>query len=315
MDIPNGRMSTNESEKQTHTAAFKLNAEKQWSASAFFSNTQRDFNDKIFHKFLTRKGIENRTELGSEWFYFNGTPEKSKELFDEFQTKGFTALQSDEGKVPYNLRTEQELAIISAKDYFENNDNGEFLWNAKPRFGKTLAAYDLAKKINATKVLIVTNRPAIANSWFDDYEQFVDGYYFISETSSLVDRPTISRSQYLSSGSDKPQITFLSLQDLKGSKYFGGNKEKLQWIADLEWDLLVIDEAHEGIDTSRTDAAFNIIDRKHTLHLSGTPFKQLANNKFPSEAIFNWTYLDEQRIKKAEIEENEIGDHIPTYLI
>lgn len=295
--------------EQTHTAAFKLRAEKQWSAPAFFVNTQDDFSDKIFHKFLTKKGIENRTDLGSEWFFFNGTPEKSKELFDEFTSKGFSALQSGTGKTPYTLRTEQELAVNSAKEYFENNVKGEFLWNAKPRFGKTLATYDLAKKINATKVLIVTNRPAIANSWFDDFEQFVDGYYFISETSSLDSRPTISRAQYLSSGSDSPQITFLSLQDLKGSKYFGGNKDKLQWIADLEWDLLMIDEAHEGIDTSRTDAAFNIINRKNTLHLSGTPFKQLANNKFPNEAIFNWTYLDEQRIKKAEIETSETGDH------
>jgi superfamily II DNA or RNA helicase len=83
----------------------------------------------------------------------------------------------------------------------------------------------------------------------------------------------------------------------------------LRWIADLDWDLLIIDEAHEGIDTTRTDAAFDAIKRKNTLHLSGTPFKALANEKFPKEAIYNWTYLDEQKIKQIEIEEGETGQH------
>jgi hypothetical protein len=295
--------------EQTHTAAFQLKSEKLWSAPAFFSDGKQDFRDKEFHKFLIKSSVENRNDLGTEWFYFNGTPEKSKQLFDTFREQGFAALQNDNQKVPYTLRSEQRLAVEQAKNYFDNHEKGEFLWNAKPRFGKTLASYDLAKQLNATKVLIVTNRPAIANSWFDDFDMFIDGYYFISETSSLVNRPTLTREQYFAAGSDKPQITFLSLQDLKGSKYFGGNHDKLRWIADLEWDLLIIDEAHEGIDTDRTDAAFDIVKRKNTLHLSGTPFKALASNKFPTEAIFNWTYLDEQKIKHAELEEGEIGDH------
>lgn len=295
--------------EQTHTAAFSLKHEKLWSAPAFFSNTKQDFNDKTFHKFLVKSSIENKKDLGEEWFYFNGTPEKSKELFDTFRNQGFAALQGNNNKIPYTLRSEQQKAVDEAKRYFESHENGEFLWNAKPRFGKTLATYDLAKRLDAGKVLIVTNRPAIANSWFDDFEQFVDDYYFISETSSLTDRPTISREQFIKSFVEKRHITFLSLQDLKGSKYFGGNYDKLKWIADLEWDLLVIDEAHEGVDTNRTDAAFDVIKRNHTLHLSGTPFKALANNKFSQEAIFNWTYLDEQKIKKAELEEDESGDH------
>jgi len=295
--------------EQTNTAGFKVKPEKLWSAPAFFSDSIRDFSDKDFHKFLIKNNIENKTDLGKEWFYFNGTPERSKQLFDTFRDQGFAALQSSAGKTSYTLRTEQQLAVDEAKAYFDNNEKGEFLWNAKPRFGKTLASYDLAKKLDAKKVLIVTNRPAIANSWFDDFEEFVEGYHFISETSSLNDRKTISRDQYNLFSEKKPFIAFLSLQDIKGSKYFGGNHNKLKWIADLEWDLLIIDEAHEGVDTDRTDNAFDIIKRKHTLHLSGTPFKALANNKFSNEAIFNWTYLDEQKIKKSEIEEDETGDH------
>lgn len=293
---------------QVETPAFKLKYELLWSGPAFFEDG-KDFIDKTFHKFLIKNGILKKDDLGTEWFYFNGEPEKSEDLFKLFRKNGFSALQNGNGKTDYTLRFEQEEAVKKALNCFEQNGKGEFLWNAKPRFGKTLASYDLAKRLKASKVLIVTNRPAIANSWFDDYEMFVDGYSFISETSSLKNRATLTREQHIAIKPIKPLITFLSLQDLKGSKFFGGNYDKLRWVADLEWDLLIIDEAHEGIDTGRTDAAFDVIKRKHTLHLSGTPFKALANQKFPKEAIYNWTYLDEQKIKQIEIEEGESGEH------
>lgn len=294
--------------QQVKTAAFNEVFTKLWSAPAFFQGNEESFTDIAFHRFLEKKGIVRKLELGKEWFYFNGEPFKSKDLFDLFRKEKFAALQKDNQKVQYTLRFEQNEAIKKALDYFEKNKIGEFLWNAKPRFGKTLASYVLAKRLKAKKVLIVTNRPAIANSWFDDYEMFVEGYAFISETSSLKNRAVLTREDY-AKNPDKPLITFLSLQDLKGSQYFGGNYDKLRWVADLEWDLLIIDEAHEGIDTGRTDAAFDVINRKHTLHLSGTPFKALANEKFPKEAIYNWTYLDEQKIKQIELEEDEIGEH------
>ena len=96
-------------------------------------------------------------------------------------------------------------------------------------------------------------------------------------------------------------IEFVSLQDLKGSSYFGGRFDKLSEISaekGLTWDILIVDEAHEGVDTYKTDTAFNHIKRKWTLHLSGTPFKALANDKFPESAIYNWTYADEQKKKR-----------------
>lgn len=293
---------------QVETPGIKLKYELLWSGPAFFEDG-KDFTDKTFHKFLIKNGILKKDDLGTEWFYFNGEPDKSKDLFKLFRKDGFSALQNSNGKTDYTLRFEQEEAVKKALNCFEQNEKGEFLWNAKPRFGKTLASYDLAKRLKASKVLIVTNRPAIANSWFDDFEMFVDGYSFISETSSLRNRATLTIEQHIAIKPIKPLITFLSLQDLKGSKFFGGNYDKLRWVADLEWDLLIIDEAHEGIDTGRTDAAFDVIKRKHTLHLSGTPFKALANQKFPKEAIYNWTYLDEQKIKQIEIEEGESGEH------
>lgn len=184
---------------------------------------------------------------------------------------------------------------------------GEFLWNAKPRFGKTLSAYDLARRLGVENVLIVTNRPAIANSWYDDYQTFIKGatnYVFVSDSASLKDRQPLTRKQYSRylidlDRTSLPQITFLSLQDLKGGLAFGGTYEKLDWVARTEWDLLIIDEAHEGIDTGKTDRALETLERKWTLHLSGTPFKQIADQKFPEEAIYNWTYTDECQAREA----------------
>ena len=305
--------------EQTNTAAIRLNHQTLWHAPAFYDNSKSSFTDKDFHKYLDKSGIERRPELGTEWFYFDGTPERSKELFDSFRRDGMAGLQNQNGKTPYHLRPEQEAAVQQTLVYFQthsdNDDTDEqptFLWNAKPRFGKTLAAYDLAKRLDAKRVLIVTNRPAIANSWYDDFAKFIDGYYFISTADSLKSRPTLTREQYNDIlDNDKRQITFLSLQDLKGSKYFGGNHEKLSWVHDLDWDLLIIDEAHEGVDTDRTDAAFDIIKRKYALYLSGTPFKALANAKFPADAIYNWTYLDEQKAKADELASGQDnGDHV-----
>ena len=109
-------------------------------------------------------------------------------------------------------------------------------------------------------------------------------------------------------------IEFVSLQDLKGSLYFGGQYDKLAEVSDdpkkgQTWDVLVIDEAHEGVDTYKTDIAFNRIKRRFTIHLSGTPFKALANEKFLADAIYNWTYADEQEAKREWV--GEVGDQNP----
>ncbi len=302
--------------QQVRTAGIREEYDKLWSAPAFF-NDEESFTDHDFHRFLIKKGIKKPEDKGvdlpREWFYFNEEHRNSKILFDSFREQGFLALQTDEGKTEYVLRDEQEDAVQKALDYFTREPDEEiereFLWNAKPRFGKTLASYDLIKRLKASKVLIVTNRPAIANSWFDDYEKFVENYAFVSETGSLRDRPTLTREQHILQRPMKPLITFLSLQDLKGSIYFGGDYDKLQWVAELEWDILIVDETHEGVDTIRTDAAFDYIKRKYTLHLSGTPFKALTNEKFSKDAIYNWTYLDEQKAKKEELNKSEAGPH------
>lgn len=266
------------------------------------------FHDKSLHRFLQQNGVQKKNFNGhaDEWFYFNGTPEKAEILTDKYINRDYDEIQINEAHSAYSLRNEQSKAVQLTLDYYNNaQEPKEFLWNAKPRFGKTLTSYDFVRKINATNVLIVTNRPAIANSWFDDFKKFISwqepGMKFVSETDSLKGK-ALSRKDFIdflnSTDYENPsQITFISLQDLKGAKFAGGDYEKLEWVGQLNWDLLIIDEAHEGVDTAKTDVAFDKIKRNFTLHLSGTPFKALANNKFNENQIFNWSYVDEQEAK------------------
>ena len=288
--------------QQTQTADIKFNLE--WEGLAIYEDGSNDaFKDKDFHAYLHKKDIEKQPD--TEWFKIE--PKQSYEEFKYFK-KNRGVLETLEA-IPYKLRQEQENAVKQTKDYFflHSDDEPEFLWNAKPRFGKTLSAYDLCKALNAHKILIVTNRPAIATSWYNDYVKFLgtgSGYYFLSHIDTLQNcKHVINRKQL--PGSAKGYIEFLSLQDMKGSIYFGGNINKLKEEAELEWDVLIIDEAHEGVDTYKTDVAFDHIKRKYTLHLSGTPFKALANSKFREEEIYNWTYADEQKAKRDWDETNE----------
>lgn len=287
--------------EQTHTAAIKT--EILWDHLAEYVDGPDkgiNFKDHDFHGFLKFHDIERRPK--TEWFYFNGTPEKSESLFNKFIRHDISGYQPGKSQ-EYTLRREQAEAVNKTLTYFKNHENSEFLWNAKPRFGKTLSAYDLVKQLDVTNVLVLTNRPAIANSWYDDFEQFIAGntkYKFVSSTDSLKDRPSMSRDEfitYLDENEDAKQIAFISLQDLKGSKFFGGEYNKLKWVADLHWDLVIIDEAHEAVDTRKSDFAFNNIHRKWTLHLSGTPFKAIAKGQFSDDQVYNWSYADEQQAK------------------
>ena len=274
---------------------------EEWKGNAVYDDGSGEtFNDKDFHTYLRKLGVENNRK--NEWFHING--QESQRRFFEFRSN--RGIVKSEGTVlPYHLRNEQALAVTQTEEYYQSGNGKEYLWNAKPRFGKTLSVYELCKRMKAQNVLIVTNRPAIANSWYSDYVKFLgeeSGYRFVSSTDSLKGKTFVfSFEEYIKANLvlDHPYncIEFISLQDLKGSIYFGGEYDKLREVADMNWDLLVIDEAHEGVDTYKTDVAFDHINRKFTLHLSGTPFKALANDKFPQNAIFNWTYADEQLSK------------------
>ena len=287
--------------QQTHTA--DVHFELEWKDIAMYRDDCTYFRDHDFHDYLTEyKGIERNEH--TEWFHIDG--QTLRKCFEEFTSRNYPQKGLH---YSYKLRQEQQKAVDMTLAYLAaHNGVGKFLWNAKPRFGKTLTTYDLIRQTNARNVLIVTNRPSIANSWYDDYEKFMagqSGYRFVSVNESLRDRPGVmTRDMFIKwpYKLDKDfagQICFESLQGLKGSVYFGGNYNKLEWIKQTPWDMLIIDESHEGVDTMRTDRAFNNIQRRFTLYLSGTPFKAIASGEFSDQQIFNWSYADEQDAKEG----------------
>ena len=288
------------------------------------------FTDYDLHQFFEKNDIK-REDFGTsanEWFYFGDHPEQAEILTDKFINMDYSSVQKIESTSAYTLRKEQEDAVCKTIEYYKRTLTNpllskKFLWNAKPRFGKTLTTYDMIRRLELTSVLIITNRPAIANSWYDDFVKFIrwqdPTYLFISESDSITKKGPISREEYITVAKENLDsvdgfISFYSLQDLKGSDWAGGDHAKNDWITKQEFDLVVIDESHEGVDTFKTDKLLEKIQRKFTLHLSGTPFKALASNKFNEEQIYNWSYADEQRAKKewpAELDTNPY-ENLPT---
>jgi len=235
----------------------------------------------------------------------------------------------------FPMRREQAEAVEKTLAYYRSiwaedaNAAPRFLWNAKMRFGKTFATYQLAKRLGAMRVLIVTFKPAVEDAWQTDLESHVDfeDWQYLSRNTDGDPRKTSPH---------KPVVYFGSFQDLLGRDAAGNIKPKNEWIHKVEWDLVVFDEYHfgawretakelfegeeeavakkearleytEGLEEMNEDLAvlseqeteFLPITTRAYLYLSGTPFRALATGEFIEEQIFNWTYTDEQRAKEA----------------
>jgi len=230
------------------------------------------------------------------------------------------------------MRDEQKEAVVKTCDYFDSiwkEDKDavpRFLWNAKMRFGKTFTSYQLAARMGAKRVLVVTFKPAVEDAWQTDLETHADfdGWQYLSNASG-GDPTQVDR--------DKPVVYFGSFQDMLGrDRVTGAIKAKNEWLHTTNWDLVVFDEYHFGAwrdtakelfegesetvakkalkqeygagledintDLDEADAEFLPITTKAYLYLSGTPFRALASGEFIEEQIFNWTYTDEQRTKE-----------------
>ncbi|MCB5251942.1 MAG: restriction endonuclease, partial [Candidatus Cloacimonetes bacterium] len=219
------------------------------------------------------------------------------------------------------MRPEQEAAVEKSFAYFRswNKDNRHqgpphFLWNAKMRFGKTFTAYQLARKMQWTKVLVLTFKPAVQCAWEEDLMAHVDfeGWQFMKPGGMSFEE--LDR--------DKPFVCFGSFQDYLGrNKSTGGLKPKNEWVHAINWDCVIFDEYHygawrenarelfeaedkqeiefgEGEGISYFDEEIMPITTDHYLYLSGTPFRAIATGEFIEEQIFNWTYSDEQAAKE-----------------
>lgn len=275
---------------------------------------------------LARKRFQN-AEL--EWM--RCTVNDVKTVLTEFRSgKTFTGTHHE----TFVMRREQAEAVNKTHAYFHSiwkedmNAVPRFLWNAKMRFGKTFATYQLTKKLGAKRVLVVTFKPAVEDAWQTDLESHVDfdGWQYLSRNSDRD--PTKIDCK-------KPVIYFGSFQDLLGRDEAGNIKPKNEWLHKVKWDLVVFDEYHFGAwretakelfegeddavakretkleyaaDLEKVNEDLSVLSEKETeflpittkayLYLSGTPFRALAAGEFIEEQIFNWTYTDEQRAKQ-----------------
>ena len=230
----------------------------------------------------------------------------------------------------FKMRPEQERAVKITSEYFrkypyeKEGKTPHFLWNAKMRFGKTFTSYQLAKEMNWKKVLVLTFKPAVQNSWEEDLKSHVDfkDWQFVSRTGLSYDEIDHT----------KPYVWFASFQDVLQKTDAGGIKPRNEEIHLINWDCIILDEYHFGAWRDSAKDLYNAEDKKEQskqdgegldyydeaqmplttssyLYLSGTPFKALNNGEFLEDQIFNWTYTDEQREKSLWNEQDEINPY------
>ena len=259
----------------------------EWVELAWKKSTKTWFHDHDVHEVLKRSGIKRPEFLdGSEWFETDVETAKSA---IKAVKEGQTALDSVGNKnddAHIILRPEQSLAVEKTRKNFKKNKN--MLWNAKMRFGKTLTSLELIKEQKYTKVLIMTHRPVVSDSWFEDFGKMKmaeEGYRYGSEDTQF-------KLKDLKSG-NTPFIYFVSIQKLR----YGGGKVNLREFSDVDWDLIIIDEAHEGTQTELADNVLKSLEKDNTkiLSLSGTPFN--IQDQYSEESVYTWDYPMEQSAK------------------
>lgn len=265
-------------------------------------NKKRTFKDKDIHRVLKNSGIIKH-DFGNEkdpaeWYETNLETAKNAINAVKEGRKCLNRTEIDEEHEDIEFRPEQKDAIDFTLKRFNVTDN--VLWNAKMRFGKTLSALEVIKRMsddshyNLSKVIILTHRPVVDEGWFQDYKKIFwnrDDFQYGSKTKSSIH-------DLISSG--KKFIYFASMQDLRGSGSVGGKFNKNDAVFNTDWDLLIVDEAHEGTQTELGQNVIKaILESKiktpKSLMLSGTPFNLLSD--FESSDIYTWDYIMEQKAK------------------
>jgi hypothetical protein len=271
------------------------------------------FTDRDVHRRLKAAGVKNPA---GEWFRCT-----VKEVKAAVIAVRIGRLNEENRSLDFKMRPEQEAAITKTAAYFESFGKEHaakpphFLWNAKMRFGKTFAAYQLARTMGWRKILVLTFKPAVQSAWEDDLMNHIDfkGWQFISPGGLSYEKVDKKR----------PFVCFGSFQDYLGrNNDTGGIKTKNEWVHTTNWDCVILDEYHYGAWRENAKDLFEAEDKKESefgegegievfdeeimpittgayLYLSGTPFRAIASGEFIEEQIYNWTYSDEQRAKRG----------------
>lgn len=281
------------------------------------------FQDHDIHDILVRSGIKRKifdTEhKANEWFYTDlETVKKAIAAAKEGRTSlNASEISSDQN--PVIFRPEQTEAIEKTiKQFKKVGGSHQMLWNAKMRFGKTLSTLEVVKRMNYNRTLILTHRPVVDSGWFEDYGKiFYDrpDFYYFSKKNGGDPAEEDNFHAMLHHADDNGMadyhfIYFASIQDMRGSELVGGKFAKNEEIFNINWDLIIIDEAHEGTQTELGKAVLSKCRKDNTriLHLSGTPFNLMDD--FKEDEIYTWDYVMEQRAK-AEWDKIHQGDPNP----
>lgn len=260
-----------------------------WVELAFKKSTQTWFHDKDVHRVLTRSGINHSKYLeGNEWFETDLETAKAaiKAVKEGREYLQNIVEETPEAETKIELRPEQKEAVAKTQKVFKKKD--KMLWNAKMRFGKTMTSLQLIKEEQFQKVLIMTHRPVVSDSWFEDYRK-------LKMDEAGYEYGSINKGAHITSlkKGDKPFIYFASIQLLR----YNNGETNLKDFADVDWDLIIIDEAHEGTQTELSDIVLKQLVKEQTkiLELSGTPFNLL--DQFDDDQVYTWDYTMEQQAK------------------
>lgn len=268
------------------------------------------FNDKQVHSVLERSGVKKKDfgmkNQGTEWFVTDLKTVKNAIAAVKVGRKSLISKEISDEQTEIEFRPEQNEAIDRTLKRFKRGN--QMLWNAKMRFGKTLCALQVVLEMEAQRTLILTHRPVVDEGWFEDFQKiFFDqpDYHYGSRTNG-EDFASLER---LARRGDS-YVYFASMQDLRGAAMVGGKFDKNVDIFKAKWDMLIIDEAHEGTTTDIGQTVIDTLIKKDTkvLRLSGTPFNLLDDYK--EEEIFTWDYVMEQKAK-AEWDMTHMGDPNP----
>jgi superfamily II DNA or RNA helicase len=271
------------------------------------------FTDHDVHHVLENSHIPHSPKLsGNEWFQTDVETAKKAIKAVKAGVTSLDELQDREKQPQIKLRPEQEAAIKKTIAGFRSGKR--FLWNAKMRFGKTLTALKLVKEEKYQKVLIMTHRPVVDEGWFEDFQKMEmpqAGYVYGTKKLSRQARKLGGHDSVEElEKTDQPYIFFASIQDLGGSESVGGKiSDKNQDLFDANWDLVIVDEAHEGTQTELTQNILKRVLKKKTkeLDLSGTPFNILSS--YDPDHVFTWDYTMEQTAKSTWSEDNPGKDN------
>ena len=304
MDAPNShelnRSAKVRIDRYTKTAA--IDYQLLYTECTTYFDTKKgtigSFNDKQVQKVLERSGIEkvNFPNQGIEWFRTDLETVKHAITAVKEGRMSLTVNEITQDKTPIVFRPEQQTAIDKTLKKFKHGNR--MLWNAKMRFGKTLSALQVVKTMKLTRTLILTHRPVVNKGWFEDFEKiFYDSpeYRYGSKTNG----ETLDTMEFMAMMGKGKYVYFASMQDLRGSETVGGKFDKNSQVFGCKWDLIIVDEAHEGTQTQLGQNVMAELTKQNpkVLQLSGTPFNLI--DQYAEEEVYTWDYTMEQTAKAA----------------